>query len=322
MKKFMPIFLAAILTFTMLSFSVNAAYDTGNAIDEKASTLEGTTTADLAGLGWEAFSSGAIEVATEEGNSYVHFSGPKNQYSAPALNIFPAIKKISGEDDACVCIVLKLRFNSTDSSFEFATAGMVVRSNVESEFTKNSNGVYYARLDPIDSIDADCGEWITVIVEYVEISAEDLATEAKWQLTFDRLGPDGDEQAMQEAGAYESNFTIDIDDVAIYDADYYDEHIVESLEQNDDPAETEPTEEDPNEEAPKTEPTEVPEATQAPTASPTAVPTEFPGTAEGAENGNNTGVIVGIIIAAIVIAAGIIVFAVMKKKKSASDKND
>lgn len=310
MKKFVAVFLSAILALALLCFSVSAAYDAGNALDEKTSTLEGVATADLAGLGWKAFSSGSIEIATEEGNSYVHFTGPKNQYSAPSVNIFPAIQKIADGGDACVCIVLKLRFDSPDDSFEFSTAGMVVRSDVVSDFTPESNGVNYGRLNPVDAIEGDCGQWITVVVEYLEISSADLETEAVWQLTFDRLGPDGDEQAMQD-GSYESKFTIDIDDVAVYDADYYDEHIAEAGNQGGETEEPEETE------AP--EQTETPAPTQAPTQAPTPTQTATATAAapDDSESGNsNTGLIIGIVAAAVVVAAAIIAFVVIKKKKT------
>lgn len=310
MKKFTAVFLSAVLALSLLCFSVSAAYDAGNALDEKTSTLEGVATADLAGLGWKAFSSGSIEIATEEGNSYVHFIGGKNQYSAPAVNIFPAIKKIADGDDACVCIVLKLRFDSTDDAFEFVTAGMVIRSDAETEFTPNSGGVYYARVNPVDAIEGDCGQWITVVAEYLEIPATDLETDMNWQLTFDRLGPDGDEQAMKD-GSYEGKITIDIDDVAIYDADYYDENIADA-----NGSQGGATEEPEETEAP--EQTETPASTQAPTQAPT--PTQA-ATATAAvqddEDGtSNTGLIIGIVAAAVVIAAAVIAFVVIKKKKA------
>lgn len=314
MKKFAAVFLSGILALTLLCFSVSAAYDAGNALDEKTSTLEGVATADLAGLGWKAFSSGSIEIATEEGNSYVHFTGPKNQYSAPSVNIFPSIKKLANGGDACVCIVLKLRFDSPDDSFEFATAGMVVRSDVTSDFTPESKGNNYGRLNPVDAIEGDCGQWITVVVEYLEISSADLETEAVWQLTFDRLGPDGDEQAMQ-GGGYESKLTIDIDDVAVYDADYYDEHIAEAGNQGGETEEPEETE------AP--EQTETPAPTQAPTQAPTPTQTATATAAAQNESGNsNTGLIIGIVAAAVVVAAAIIAFVVIKKKKAESGEND
>lgn len=311
MKKFTAIFLSVFLSLAMLSFSVNAAYSAGNALDEKTSTLEGVSTEELASLGWKAFSSGSVEIATEEGNSYVHFKGPKNQYSAPSVNVFPAIKKLSGGDDACICIVLKLRFGSSDKSFDFATAGMVIRSTIETSFTPNSGGTYYVRLNPVDSIEGDCGQWITVVAEYIDIPADALEEEAVWSLTFDRLGPDGDEAAMQQAGAYVDKFTIDIDDVAIYDADYYDANIADNnggdkTETPDAPAE--PTE----------VPADTPAPTQAPTQAPTAPATTAPATTAPTttdEGGSNTGLIIGIVIASVVVAAGIIAFVVIKKKK-------
>ena len=113
MKKFTAVFLSAVLALSLLCFSVSAAYDAENALDEKTSTLEGVATADLAGLGWKAFSSGSIEIATEEGNSYEQYLQmmlvlkSKEELSMRALdlvemNLRSGMEKTFFRADACI----------------------------------------------------------------------------------------------------------------------------------------------------------------------------------------------------------------------------
>ncbi|MBP5661778.1 MAG: hypothetical protein J6X30_01315 [Clostridia bacterium] len=314
MRKFFAVILAAVMVLSLLVVAVSAEPAEG-----AKNYLEGTA--------WGTVLKGTLKVAEEDGVKVYTYTPPAYvDYRTPTIGVYKAVKELIGDaEDAEVVFSFEIRGVFKEAG-DTASAQLMLRG-----VNPKTNTVTYPKPEDAEAWDADGNTWDELYNEFTDGDKLFTNYDANGNVMRLKMADitilDDEWTLVQTEPIYINALNLQdslfgdwilcMNHIETYDA----ERLLSIQVRNaavynyaDIEEEEEPTPE-PTEEA-TAQPTDAPEATDAPaTTAPAA--TEEP--EAPASSGNYTGLIIGIVCGVVVIAAAVVAFILIKKKKGAGE---